>query len=107
ARKSTPTTTTTASVMTAGSGSVFTRASGRLGPEEREQDDVADRRRVGQHHRESVHSHPEARRRRHAVLQGAHVVFVEVHRLLGAAALLRDLLAEALRLVVRIVQLTE
>ena len=79
----------------------------RFRPEEREEDDVADRRRVREHHREPIDAHAEPRRRRHAVLERAHVIFVVVHRFFVAALLLRDLCAEAAGLVVRIVQLGE
>lgn len=41
------------------------------------------------------------------MLEGAHVVLVEVHGLFGSARLLLDLRAEAFRLIDRIVELTE
>src|SRR5262245_9166479 len=53
----------------------------------REQDDVANRRAVGQQHDQPVDSEPGPRGRRQAVLEGADVVGVVVHRLLLAGFL--------------------
>ena len=66
-----------------------------LGAQEREENDVADRRRVRERHHQAVDAHAEPGRRRHAVLERADVVLVVVHRLFGAALLLLDLRAEA------------
>ncbi len=79
----------------------------RLGPEQRKEDDVADGRRVREHHDESVDSHAEAGRRGHPVLERADVVLVEVHRFFVAARLLLDLRAKARGLIVGVVQLAE
>src|SRR5688572_17835685 len=49
---------------------------------EREQDHVANRRRVGEQHDESIDADPLTAGRRHAVLERAHVVFVHDVRLL-------------------------
>src|SRR5439155_1297197 len=76
-----------------------------LGPEMREQNDLADRRRVGEEHHETVDADPFTRRRRHAVLERADVVLVEPVRLGVAAREELPLLAEAGELVDRVVQL--
>src|SRR5687767_7626137 len=75
--------------------------------QQREEDDVADRRAVGEEHGQPVDPDPLPRRRRHAVFEGAHVVLV-VDVGLGVAGLAgRELLAEALGLHVGVVELRE
>lgn len=71
----------------------------------REQDHVADRRRVGQQHHQAVDADAFAGGRRHAVFQGIDEVGVVVHRLVVAGVLLLDLQHEALGLVLGVVQL--
>src|SRR6185503_16678119 len=73
----------------------------------REQDHVADRRAVGEEHHEPVDAEPGPRGRRQAVLERADVVGVVVHRFLLSGFLEPRLVAKALRLVLRIVQLGE
>lgn len=73
----------------------------------REEQHIPNRRRIGQQHDQPIDADPLPRRRRHAVLQRADVVGVEVHGLLVAGFLLVDLLGEALGLILGIVQLRE
>jgi hypothetical protein len=73
----------------------------------REQDHVADGGRIGKEHDQAVDADTQTCRRRHAVLQRAHVVGVEEHRFLIAAVLARHLGTEARRLILRIVELGE
>src|SRR5690606_33907577 len=78
-----------------------------LGAPLRKRDDGPDRRLSGEHHHETVHPQAEAGSRRHPMLQRTNVVLVVVHSFCRAARLLRHLLTEPCRLVVRIVQLAE
>ena len=73
----------------------------------RKEQHIADGRRVGQEHHQTVDAHAHAARRRHAVLERAHVVLVIAHGLVVAHILGRNLRAEALGLVHRVVQLAE
>ena len=73
----------------------------------REQQHVADRRRIGQQHHQAVDADALPGRRWHAVLERGDVVGVEVHRLEVAGVLLGDLGAEALGLVLGVVELGE
>jgi hypothetical protein len=72
-----------------------------------EQEHIADRRRIRQQHHQPVDADALADRRRHAVLEGADVIGVVVHGLQVARVLLRHLLAEALGLVLGVVELAE
>src|SRR5690606_8104964 len=74
----------------------------RLGAQQGERDDVTDRRLASKHHDQAVDAHAEPSRWRHAMLERANVIFVVVHRLLGTAAFLGDLLAKALSLIIRV-----
>src|SRR5689334_4414113 len=60
-----------------------------------EEDHVADRGLVGQQHDQAIDADALARRRRHAVFEGAAEVFVVIHRLFVAGALGLDLVLEA------------
>src|SRR5690242_15103471 len=75
--------------------------------QEREEDDVADGGRVGEEHGDPVDADALARGGRHAVLEGAHEVLVERHRLLVAGRLGLHLRLEAGALVHRVVELAE
>src|SRR5574341_807646 len=78
-----------------------------LRPHVREEDHVPDRGAVGEQHHQAVHAQARARRGRQPHFQRADVVGVVVHRLHVPGRLLRRLLAEALGLVLGIVQLGE
>src|SRR5690625_2498264 len=69
------------------------------------QQHVADGRRVGQQHDQPVYAYALARRRRHAVFQGADVVVVKVHGLGIAGIAGRHLLMKTLGLVFGVVEL--
>ena len=71
------------------------------------QQHIADRGRVGQQHHQAVDTDAFAGGGRHAVLQGAHIVLIVVHGLQISGILFRYLLAEALGLILRVVQLGE
>ena len=71
----------------------------------REQQHVADGRRIGEQHGEPIDADADASSRRHAVLERANVIRVEAHGLVIAHVLCLDLLHEALGLVDRIVEL--
>lgn len=71
----------------------------------REQDHIANGRRVGQQHHQTVDADAATARRRQAVLHRADVVGVVVHRLIIARIFLGDLRLKARGLVFRIVQL--
>ena len=73
----------------------------------REEEHVADGRGVGEKHHEAVDAHAAARGRRQRVLKRRDVVGVVVHRLVVAVALPFNLRAEALGLIVRVVQFRE
>jgi hypothetical protein len=73
----------------------------------REQQHVANIRRVRQDHDQAIDADTAATGRRHAVFQRADVVGVVVHRLFIAGVLGLDLRQETRRLVFRIVQLRE
>src|SRR5260370_28288698 len=76
---------------------------GRLGPEQREQDDFADGMRIGEQHGDAVNANAFASGRWHPVGQRAHIIHVyPARRLLSA---LFDLLSKAALLLCRIVQL--
>src|SRR3954463_10763045 len=83
------------------------RALGRLRPHLREKNYIADAGAVGQEHHQPVDAKARARGGRHAVLEGADVIGVVVHRLLVSRLLLLHLLEEARRLVLGVVQLGE
>ena len=99
----------------AGSGGVGDRLRSTLPPAgqslvahvRREQQHVANGRRVGEQHDQTVDAHAHAACRRHAVLERAHVVLVEAHRLVVAHVLRLNLRAGNARLVDRVVQLAE
>src|SRR5512139_2351058 len=78
-----------------------------LAPHLREQDDVADRGRVGQQHHQAVDPDAAAAGGRQAVFERADEVGVVVHRLLVAGLLLPHLFHEALGLVLGVVELGE
>src|SRR5437879_9883062 len=78
-----------------------------LGAQLWKENDVADRRRVGEQLHETIDADSLARRRRHPVLEGADVVLVHRVRLLVAAATRAQLLLEARALLVGVVQLEE
>ena len=63
--------------------------------------------RIREQHHQPVDAQPQARRGRHAVFQRAHVVGVVVHGFLVAGILALDLVLEALRLILGVVQLRE
>ena len=71
----------------------------------REQQHIANGGRVGQQHHQAVDADTLAGGGRHTVLQGAHIIVVVVHRLVVSGLLLLHLLAEALRLVLGVVEL--
>lgn len=73
----------------------------------REQDHVADGVAVGEQHHHTVDTNTQASRRRQAVLQRGHVVFVEEHRFVVACRFRVNLIPEALRLIFCIVQLAK
>src|SRR5260221_14476687 len=75
----------------------------RFRPQLREQNYVADRRRVGKDHRHAIHADPFARRRRHAVAQRANII--PIHLLRHFVSALRDLRLKAPLLFHWIVQL--
>ena len=78
-----------------------------LGLHVREQQHVANARGVSEQHHHAVDTDANAARRRHAVFQGAHVVFVIFHGLIVAAGLFSHLGGKALGLVNRVVKLGE
>ncbi len=82
-------------------------AGGRLVAHMREQQHVADGRRIGEQHGQAVDADAHATGRRHAVFQRADVVGVEAHGLVVAQVLRLNLRAEALGLINRVVQLGE
>ena len=71
----------------------------------REQQHVADRGRIGEQHHQTVDADALAGGRRHAVLQRADVVLVELHGLLVPGFFLRHLFAKAFGLILGVVQL--
>ncbi len=71
----------------------------------REQQYIADGRRIGQQHDQPVNADALANRRRHAIFQCTHVIMVVMHSLFVARLFLYHLLAEACRLVFCIVEL--
>ena len=73
----------------------------------REQQHVADGRRIGEQHGQTIDADAHAACRRHAVLKRADVVGVVSHGLIVAHVLGLDLRAEALGLVDRVVELVE
>ena len=73
----------------------------------RKQQHIANRRRIGQEHDQSIHSQPQARGRRHAVFERAHVVGIEMHGFIVARILAPHLRPEPLRLLLRIIELGE
>ena len=73
----------------------------------REQQHVADGSLVGEQHDHAVDADADAARRRHTVLEGAHVVLVVLHGLVVTAGLLGHLSGKALGLVDRVVELGE
>src|SRR5690606_26216578 len=81
--------------FTAMSGS-FQSAASLLRTHVREQDDVTDRRRVGQQHHQTVNADALTGGRRHAVFQRPNEVRIKVHGLVIAGVLLRHLGVEAL-----------
>ena len=76
-----------------------------LGPQRREEDDLADRVDLGQQHDQAVDPHAHPTRGRHAVLEGADVVEVDVAGLGIAGGLGPGLVAEAGQLLDRVVEL--
>src|SRR5690606_16244180 len=76
-------------------------------PHRREQDHVTDRGLIREQHRQPIDADADTTGRRHAVLECAQVVLVELLRFLVAALTQRDLRLEALALVERVVQFTE
>ena len=76
-----------------------------LGPQRREQDDLADRLDLGQEHRQPIDAHAHPAGRGHAVLEGADVVEIDVTGLGIAGRLGCGLVTEAGQLVDRVVQL--
>src|SRR5580704_19013955 len=78
-----------------------------FGPQLREGNHIADRRRIGEEHHQTVDADAEASRRRHAVFQGTYIVGVVEHRLLIALVLARNLRREARGLILRVIELGE
>ena len=78
-----------------------------LGLHVREQQHVANARGVGEQHDHAVDADANAARGRHAIFQGAHIVFVIFHGLIVAAGLFDHLGGKALGLVNRVVKLGE
>ena len=72
-----------------------------------EQQHIADRGRIREQHHQPIDTQALADRGRHAVLQSAHVVRIEMHGFFIAGVFLRDLRAKPLRLIFGVVELTE
>src|SRR5664279_766382 len=77
------------------------------GPEQREQNHIADGTRVGQQHGQAIDAHAFARGRRQSVRQRANVVLVHLVSFFVAARAFVELLLEAPALLLGIVQLAE
>ncbi len=73
----------------------------------REEQDITNGGGVGEEHDKAVDANALAGGGGHAMFQGADIIGVEVHGLLVAGILFLHLLAEALRLVLGVVQLGE
>jgi len=73
----------------------------------RKQQNVANGRRIGEQHDHAIHTQPEPGGGRHPILERANIVGVVVHGLLVAGFLALDLILEALRLILGIVELGE
>jgi hypothetical protein len=71
------------------------------------QQDVANGRRIGEQHDHAIHAQPEPGGGRHPVFERANVIGVVVHGLLVAGFLALDLILEALRLILGIVEFGE
>ena len=77
----------------------------RFGPQQRKEDDVANRRRIGEQHRQPVDADAFAGGRRHAVSERANIIDIDMLR--HFVATLRDLRQESALLFGGIVQLRE
>ncbi len=76
-----------------------------LGAQCREEDHLADRVDLGQQHDQAIDPHPHPARRRHPVLEGTHVVEIDITRFRVAGGLGLGLLPEAGELLHGVVQL--